>query len=110
MQHDDDVGASPQRLHVAGLLIAPVSPVPLVLDDMDGQIVGNADRVVLGLVVHDDQVVGDRPIDLRNRLADGLRGVVCRHHDADPLSRDHALSRVAGAAAAVPRRPEHSHQ
>src|SRR2546422_2175130 len=36
MQHDDDVGPAPERLRVAGLLVAPVSPVLPVLDDVHG--------------------------------------------------------------------------
>jgi hypothetical protein len=54
MDHDRDVGASPERLGVAGLLVRAVPVVAIVDEDVESQVACNLERVVRGAIVYED--------------------------------------------------------
>ena len=77
MEHHDDVRPDLERLVVAGLLVAAVAFVLIVLDDIfDAQLLGHLDRVVAAAVVDQDDVVDDVERDLVVSLFQRLLRVV----------------------------------
>jgi len=59
VQHDDDVGAAPERLRVAGLLVAAVAAVAVVDQRVDAEAARDLGGLVLAGVVGEDQVVDE---------------------------------------------------
>src|SRR6266851_7228347 len=109
VDHHHDVRPAPQRLGVAGLLVPAVAAVLLVHHHVQAQLARHAHRLVIRLVVDEDDVVGHGAVDLRDRAAQCLLGVVRRHHHADPPATDHLALDSAAAAAQSNAVPSHSY-
>ena len=54
MQHDDDVGAGGQGFAIAGLLVAPVAVVAVVLEDVQAQAAGEINGAVGAVIIDQD--------------------------------------------------------
>ena len=96
VEHHDDVGARTQRRVVARLLVAAVAAVLAVDDDLEAQLPGDLDRLVLRHVVDEDHVVDEVVGDVGIRPLEGAGRVVRGHDDDDPGLVRHP-PRVAGA-------------
>ena len=88
MKHDDDVGAGGQSLAIAGLLVASVAVVAVVLEDIQAQLPGEIDGVVGTVVVHQNADV-DQVGQFSHRDLQSFLRVVSGHDDRDALAVDH---------------------
>jgi len=80
--HDDDVGVEPERLGVAGLLVAAVPEVGGVDERAQPERAGGRGGAVVAGVVDQEHVVHDVRRQVRDRLPERPRGVAGRqdHH------------------------------
>jgi hypothetical protein len=83
MKHDDDLGTDLESTVIACLLVAAVPAVLLVDDDVEAQVLRDFDRLVLGNVVDQDDVIHQVVRDIVVRALERLGGVVGGHHDGD---------------------------
>src|SRR5450755_4091378 len=88
MQHDDHVGALRQRLAIAGHLIAPVTVVAVVLEDVQAKAVGQVDGVV-GTVVVDEDADVDEAGQFSYGDFESLFRIVGGHDDRHALAVNH---------------------
>ena len=104
VEHHDDVGAPLERPVVAGLLVAAVAQVLAVDDDLEAELAGDLDGLVLRHVVDEDHVVDEVVRDVGVRPLERL-GRVVGGHDDDDLggARAWAATLPARTAAAPPR-------
>ena len=88
VEHDDDIGASGQSFAVAGLLVASVAVVAVVLKDEEAEAAAEIDGMV-GTVIVDQ----DADVDQARQFIDGdlqsLLRIVGGHDDRDALAVDH---------------------
>ena len=83
VDHDHDVRALLERLGVAGLLVAAVALVGLVLDDGETELFRQCDRAVFRAVVHEDDLIHRTGGNVLDRALKGLFRVVGGHDDDD---------------------------
>ena len=100
MDHDDDVRAALERDRVAGLLVAAVAKVAVVLDVMEAELARERDGLVLARVVDEDDLVDDLVRELVVGALEGPRRVVRGHDDHELPAVDHGRM-VAGEACVV---------
>ena len=84
VDHHHDVGAARQRLAVAGLLVAAVAEVALVLDHREAEPAGERHGAVAAAVVHQDDLVHRAGRDVRDGPLERGLGVVGGHHGDGP--------------------------
>jgi hypothetical protein len=94
-QHHDDVGAPVERVEVARLLVAAVPDVVRVPDDPQAEPLGDLQRLVGGVVVHEQDLVDPLGRDRPDRRLQRRRGVARRHDDRDLLARTFAHLRAS---------------
>ena len=92
VEHHDDVGAGLERRVVARLLVAAVAPVLRVDDDVEAEVPGDVDGLVLRHVVDEDDLVDDVVRDVGVGALERQGRVVGGHDDDDALSLGHARS------------------
>jgi len=91
MQHDDNVGAKLERFVVARFLIAAVTEVVVVLDDVaDADFARDGDCSIRTVVVHEYDFVYDVEWDLVVRLHERFFSLVGRKHNDDFFGMDHS--------------------
>src|SRR5208283_5101462 len=92
MEHDDYVGAEIECRLVAALLIRTVAPVLVVPDRDEAEALCLFHRVVAARVVHQQDLVDDRTVELADGPLQSLSGVVGRKHRSDLFPVEHAAS------------------
>ncbi len=95
MEHDDNVGARGQGFAITGLLIAAITVVAVVLEDLQAEAARQVNGLVGAVVIHQNA-----DIDQLGKFSDGglerfLR-VVGGHYDRDALAVDHGSKITAG--------------
>src|SRR5579863_8974894 len=80
MEHDDDVGAVPECLDIAGFLVGAISGVVGMRDDHQVQGHRESRSAVATAVVDQDDRVDNARRDVRERRLERLRRVVRGHH------------------------------
>ena len=88
MQHDDDVGAGGQCLAIAGLLVAAVAIVAVVLEDEETKTAGEFDGVVGAAIIHKNADV-DQVGHFSDRGLESFLRIVGGHDDRDALAVNH---------------------
>ena len=96
MEEDDDVGAAPERLRVARLLVAAVPEVLAMDVHVDPELARELSRVVGACIVDEDEPVGDARRDVRDRLGECSLGPVRGECDDDPRHRRGSRSGCLG--------------
>src|SRR5580658_1936419 len=92
MEHNDDIGAQFQRFVITGLLVAAITPVLVMPDDMgDPQLAGHGDGPVTAVVVHQHHLIDDIERDLRIGLAEGKLCVIGGENDDQFFSFYHKM-------------------
>src|SRR5579862_8269660 len=82
MNHDDDVGASGQSFAITGLLVAAVTIIAIVLEDVQTETAGNIDGLIGTAVIDQDADVNEFGKFSDGRFESLLR-VVSGHDDRD---------------------------
>ena len=91
MHHDDHVCARGQGLAVAGLLVAAVSVILVVHKKLQAQLLGDLDRAVGTVIVHQNADIHQFG-QLRHGRGQGLLRVICRQHHGNAFPIDHERS------------------
>ena len=79
MEHHNDVGASLERLDVAGLLVAAVTLVFLMKENAEAELARHFDRGIGRNVIDHDAFVDAVARDVAKRLLERPAGIVSRH-------------------------------
>ena len=90
MHHDDDVRARGQGLAIAGLLVASVAIILVVHEELQSQLLGNLDRAVGAVIVHQNADV-DQFRQFRHGRRQRLLRVIGREHHGDAFPVDHEV-------------------
>ena len=98
VEHHGHVRAEPERLGVAGLLVASVSAIGFVDDGPQAESPGDLDRLVAAGVVGDHDLVDEVQRDLVVGPLDRAGRVVRGHDDDDFLPMEHARVLASPAA------------
>src|SRR5579863_6182237 len=94
MKHDDDIGAGGQGFAIAGLLVASVAVVAVVLENVEAETAGQVDGVVAAVVVHQDTDI-HQVGNFFHRGLESLRRVVRGHDDCDAFAVNHLLTTIS---------------
>ena len=97
MEHDDDVRARPEGQRVAGLLVAAVAMVAPVEGVADAQPARDLTGLVRACVIHDDDLVDQRPVDPLEGARESPRGIKCWKDHANFRAVDHREGRSLGS-------------
>ena len=89
VHHDDHIGASGQRLAIAGLLVAPVAIISIVNEDLKTQLLRYLDGAVRAVVVDKDTDI-HKLGKLADRSFQGLLRVVSGHDNRNTSAVDHS--------------------
>jgi len=89
--HDHDVGFGVQGLGVAGLLVAAVAHVALVQKTANPQPPGHLQSLVMGGVVHQQDLVHYVRGDILIGALQGSSGVIGGHDYQDSFSQQHSF-------------------
>ncbi len=88
MQHDDDVRTGGQGLAIAGLLVAPITIIAVVLEDDQSEAACDVHCLVRAVVVDENADVHQIG-QLSHGDLEGLLRVISGHNDRDALAVDH---------------------
>ena len=78
-----------KRGSVTGLLIGAVTPVSIVGNREDAELLGKVQCIVGTRIINQNDVVDDLGRDLGKRPCESVRRIVRGHHHADPIGSDH---------------------
>src|SRR5579872_1558422 len=97
MEHDHNVGAQLQRLVITGFLVAAVTPVLIVPDDVpDAQFAGHGYRPVAAVIIHQHDLVHDLERDLGVGLKQGQFSIIGGKDNDQLFTFNHTISKIEG--------------
>ena len=90
MQHDDYIGAGGESFAIAGLLIAAIAVIAVVLEDLQAEAAREIDSLVGAVIIHEDADI-DQVGQLSDGDLEGLLRVVSGHYYRYAFAVDHGL-------------------